>query len=181
MSNFPLRYERERRFLVRDPHIVEECQWVMITQAYVFAEDGYAVRLRRIQEPQLGKSEEFLDLDATVAVKGPRIGDEREEYETPVDALLAAEIIKRSPYVIRKRRYQVIDHEAWDVDVFLDENEGLIIAEIEGREVRHILPPSWAGKEVTTEQRYNNEELALRPVSKWDKRATEKTDSLWDF
>jgi CYTH domain-containing protein len=171
------KYERERRFLVADPSIVQGWESVLITQAYVFARDGYAVRIRRIQKEV--RDGALIELDATVAVKGPRIGDEREEYETKVDNRLSAEIIARSSNVIRKRRYQVIDGPAWDIDEFLDDNAGLMIAELEGSDVRSAVMPVWASKEITYDARYNNDELALHPFSKWQKDGGVH-DDVWD-
>lgn len=103
-------------------------------------------------------------VDATHAVKGPRIGDERFEAEARIiDFDVARAIIARAPHIVVKRRYQVVDYEAWDVDVFLGDNEGLVIAELEGTDVRGVRRPEWCGAEITTKDEYNNENLALRP------------------
>ncbi|WP_431230453.1 hypothetical protein [Paenarthrobacter nicotinovorans] len=160
------KYERERRFLVSEPSIVEGWPWVLITQAYVFAEDGYAVRVRLIQEPNPMHGDdphepEYLDLAAALAAKGPRVGDEREEYETHMDSELARQILKRSRHIVKKRRYQVVDHGTWDVDVFLERHNGLIIAEIEGPEGRSIEIPDWCVREITSDDTWNNEVLAV--------------------
>lgn len=162
-------YERERRFLVADPHIVNGWPSVMITQAYLWVQDGYASRVRLIEKIEGGES---LAIDATHAIKGPRIGDERFEAEAHLpDFDVAREIITRATNVVVKRRYQVIDHEAWDVDVFLGLNEGLIIAELEGTGIRNIRRPEWCSIEITTRDEYNNENLASHPWGRWPKSA----------
>lgn len=159
-------YERERRFIVDTPAIVAGWSWVLISQAYLWSKNGYAARVRLIQH--LDDSGDLVDLDATFAIKGPRIGDERFEAENRLpDFDVARSIIDLADHVVRKRRYQVIDKEAWDVDVFLDDNEGLVIAELEGLEVRGVRRPEWCSREITTRDEYNNENLATRPWRSW--------------
>jgi len=159
-------FERERRFLVSDASIVNGWPWVLITQAYLWTAQGYAARVRLIQAEAAEGG--LRDVDATYAIKGPRIGDERFEAESKLpDFDVAREIIRLCKTVIRKRRYQVIDREGWDVDVFLDENDGLIIAELEGAESRGVRRPEWCAVEVTTIDRFNNEELAFAPFGRW--------------
>lgn len=155
-------YERERRFLVSDPAIVTRWPWVLITQAYLWSKDGFSVRVRLIEEQRSDGA--LYPVDATYAVKGPRIGDERFEAESHLpDFDVARAIISRAPHVVVKRRYQVVDKEMWDVDVFLGLNEGLIIAELEGAEVRGVRKPDWCSDEITTRDEYNNENLAVKP------------------
>lgn len=159
-------YERERRFIVSDSSVVHGWPSVLITQAYLWAVDGYAARVRLIQRND--DDGELTPIDATYAIKGPRIGDERFEAEARLpDFDIAEHIIRRCSSVVAKRRYQVIDQEAWDVDVFLDRNEGLVIAELEGTQVRGVRRPDWCSREITTMDRYNNEELAFRPYASW--------------
>lgn len=161
-------YERERRFIVSDRSIVNGWPSVLITQAYLWASGGYAARVRLIE--QTDEAGELQSIDATYAIKGPRIGDERFEAESRLpDFDIARSIIRLCSTVVAKRRYQVIDNEAWDVDVFLDRNEGLVIAELEGSDVRGVRRPEWSSREITTVDRYNNEELAFRPYSSWER------------
>lgn len=164
------RYERERRFVVEDASIVNGWPNVLITQAYLWSRDGYASRVRLVQRVMSGG--DLADLDATFAIKGPRIGDERFEAEAQLhDADVAREIIARAEHIVRKRRYQVVDVEAWDVDVFLDDNDGLIIAELEGSDVRSVRRPEWCAREVTHFDEYNNENLATSPWRRWSEGA----------
>lgn len=176
-ANESTNYERERRFLVSDPTIVSGWPHVLITQAYLWAEAGYAVRVRLIQDYDSGGN--LRDIDASHAIKGPRIGDERFEVESRLpDFDVARAIIKLAPMTVVKQRFQVIDQEAWDVDVFLGENEGLIIAEIEGTESRSVRRPEWTSEEITYQSRFNNEELARTPFSKWRTRFLDD-DDVW--
>ncbi len=56
----------------------------------------------------------------------------------------------------------------WEVDEFLKENEGLILAEIElASEEQPFDLPSWAGQEVSHDPRYHNANLAKHPYLRW--------------
>lgn len=165
-ANRDTSYERERRFLVSDETIIFGWPWVLITQAYLWTKDGYASRVRLIEKED--DEGDLVPVDATHAIKGPRIGDERFEAEAPLgDFDVARSIIDRASFIVRKRRYQVVDTEAWDVDLFLDDNEGLVIAELEGTNVREVRRPDWCSFEITTKDAYNNENLAVNPWRRW--------------
>ena len=71
--------------------------------------------------------------------------------------------------MIRKTRY-VVEYEGhvWEVDEFHDKNSGLIVAEIElNSEDEKFIIPSWIEKEVTSDYRYLNSNLAINPFSQW--------------
>ncbi|MGO4452546.1 hypothetical protein [Arthrobacter sp. RAF14] len=164
-ANKETHFERERRFLVSNPSIVIGWPSVIITQAYLWIQDGYLSRVRLIQTEE--PDGRLVDIDATYAIKGPRVGDERYEFESTLsDADVAREIIRRAPHVVTKRRHSVFENEAWDIDVFTGENEGLVIAEIEGDESRHVKIPQWCHKEITSLDEFNNESLAVYPWRK---------------
>jgi adenylate cyclase len=56
----------------------------------------------------------------------------------------------------------------WEVDEFLGENAGLIVAEIElADENQAFIKPSWIGEEVTSDPRYFNSSLLKYPFSRW--------------
>ncbi len=90
------------------------------------------------------------------------------EYEVP---LLEAEAMMalRQGAVIEKLRYIVPwDDLQWEIDVFLGENAGLLIAEIELREEsQHFRLPDWIGEEITGRPDYYNSALVLRPYTTW--------------
>jgi adenylate cyclase len=57
----------------------------------------------------------------------------------------------------------------YEVDVFLGENEGLIIAEIElASEDEAFEKPDWLGLEVTGDERYYNAFLSKMPFKRWN-------------
>ena len=173
--------ERERRFLVHDASIVEGQSWKLITQAYVPAHSGNAVRIRIVQhleeDPDRGGEEVWVGETAYLAVKGPRVDGERWEEEFELKDLDEAKrFVADAPYVIQKRRYSFVDDQGsvdqratWEVDIFLGRNSPLVIAELEGKGdwIWDIPRPGWALREVTHDERYNNEQLAEHPISQW--------------
>lgn len=159
-----VRIERERRFIVSDPRITIGAPSEYIVQAYVFSLDGFAIRVRYVED----ETHPGLEPKASLAGKGPRVGSDREEYETPVSTLWARQIIARSANVVRKRRFQVLTDQTWEIDQFLDRNEGLWIAELEGGdEIARVRKPEWAAKEIRNEPSLDNESLASHPVAEW--------------
>ena len=166
-DEFPEEFEDERRFFLKDKTIVQGAEWEMITQAYVFGMEGYAIRVRRTQDP-IPQSAELTEGRAWLTGKGPRFGPRREEYEKEVSVLWADQVIARCADVIRKRRYRVITNQTWDIDEFLDQNEGLWIAELEGKkEIYTVSMPEWCRSEIVDDARFNNEVLAARPILTW--------------
>jgi len=170
MSDFQPTFESERRFLVRDPAAVVGAAWELITQAYLFSADGFAVRVRRVQEP-IAQSSELTEGAAWLTGKGPRINERREEYETQVSPLWARQVIARCANVVVKRRYQLLTDQTWEVDEFLEHNLGLWIAEIEGGpEILRVRQPKWVASEIVNDTRFDNERLAIMPIDEWDDR-----------
>jgi adenylate cyclase len=56
----------------------------------------------------------------------------------------------------------------WEVDEFLGDNAGLLVAEIElGSVDEGFEMPAWAGREVTEHARYYNLALAAHPYTRW--------------
>ncbi len=107
---------------------------------------------------------------AFLNLKSRESGRSRQEFEYPVpveDArrLLALCVGGR----IEKHRHYV--HHAghlWEVDEFLGDNAGLVVAEIElDAPDEAFANPDWLGSEVTELQRYYNLALAARPYSQW--------------
>ncbi|MNN61740.1 hypothetical protein D3C81_1769910 [compost metagenome] len=71
--------------------------------------------------------------------------------------------------LIDKRRHMVsFGGLLWEVDEFLGDNAGLVVAEVELESAdQRFDKPDWAGAEVTDELRYYNLALASHPYSAW--------------
>jgi adenylate cyclase len=151
--------EREKKFLVRGRGWGEAGAGLLYRQGYFRRDASCVVRVR------LAGERGFL------AVKGPVDGIARAEYEyeiPPQDALALLLEMADKP-VIEKFRYRV-PHAGliWEVDEFLGENLGLVMAEVElEREEQPLAKPAWVGLEVTGLERYYNSSLVDYPFSRW--------------
>ena len=72
--------------------------------------------------------------------------------------------------IIAKTRYLIeVGGKTWELDVFEEENKGLVIAEIElNSEEETFELPVWAKREVSHLKEYRNNFLAVQPYSTWD-------------
>lgn len=105
-----------------------------------------------------------------LTIKGKTIGISRAEYEFEIPKAEAEELLTRfCETVVSKQRYIVpYEGKLWEVDVFLADNEGLIVAELELTEENESfsLPP-FITQEVTGDRKYYNSQLALNPYKNW--------------
>ncbi len=160
--------EHERRFLVGDLTILDGVPFQDIQQAYLWSHAGYSVRVRLLRSPDTHE-----DHQAYLTLKSPASdssGYTRYEVERPIDTFHAAKIIAEAEHVVTKHRYGVVAQgEPYDVDVFTGANEGLVIAEFEGslKAVANLQKPWFASREITSETKYRNDQLAVNPYSAW--------------
>jgi adenylate cyclase len=153
--------EIERKFLVFRDRLpaLDGYPSKVLEQAYLAA--APAIRVRRKN-----------DGTASITVKGWGTLKRPEfAYGIPLEDF--DEIAKMSPWSrILKRRYRIPNGTApdWELDVFTDRNEWLIVAEIEfdGVEVPLNRPP-WLAAEMTEDPRFQNVCLAQRPFTTWKK------------
>ncbi|HKE49465.1 MAG TPA: CYTH domain-containing protein [Rhodanobacteraceae bacterium] len=111
-----------------------------------------------------------VDGVAHLNIKSATLGVERDEYEyeiPPADAerMLATLCGER----VEKVRHHVrIEGHLFEVDEFLGENAGLVVAEIELDHADEPFPhPDWLGAEVSALARYYNVNLATHPYARW--------------
>jgi len=172
-------FEFERKFLVRDLPAVtaSDPSPALIVQAYLFAADGYAVRVRVQGPAPADLSDPSLDLiDAigsdsigTMTAKGPATGGTRYEAERELDPLVAGEIIRRAEHVVTKVRYSAwLGEDGWIFDRFMGGNAPLLLAEVErGGPVVDLSIPTFCVTEVSEDDRFRNEYLAHQPYGMW--------------
>lgn len=152
--------EIERKFLVNKEkwQRLPKPFGVLIRQGYLSANPECTVRIR------IAGQEGFL------AIKGKTQGTSRSEFEYQIPYEDAEQLFENfSIASVSKVRYKLM-HEGklWEVDEFLDENEGLVIAEIELRtEEEYFGKPDWLKEEVTTEEKYFNANLSTNPYKQW--------------
>ncbi|RDB47955.1 hypothetical protein [Tsukamurella tyrosinosolvens] len=172
-------FEFERKFFVRE---VPEAAALdptptLIVQAYLFAADGYAVRVR-VQGPapseltdDPGALVDALDgvTTSTMTAKGPAVSGTRYEAERELDALVAGQIVRRAEHVVAKVRYSMwLGEDGWIIDDFLGANAPLVMAEVErGGPVVDLAIPDFCATEVSEDERFRNEYLAHVPFGGW--------------
>ena len=151
--------EIERKFLVIDDAYKSGITPLYIRQGYISKGKDSVVRVR-IQGKQ-----------GFLALKGSGSGISRIEFEYEIPVEDAYEMLEKlcSGSTIEKFRYVVgFDGHTWEVDVFMKENSGLVIAEIElSAEEEPFSKPSWIGKEVTGDSKYYNSNLIAKPFQDW--------------
>jgi CYTH domain-containing protein len=146
--------EIERKFLVDRPPDLTSRSSTRIEQGYLsLIEHGAEVRLRR------------RDGELTLTVKGGG-GRERTEVELPLTGEQFEELwpFTEGRRLVKVRHLVPVGGLTAEVDVYEGELEGLRIAEVEFEsevEADRFNPPEWLGDEVTGDQRYLNERLAV--------------------
>ncbi len=89
-----------------------------------------------------------------------------------IDVLEAKGLLKLAiGNLIEKMRFHIpFENHLFEVDVFLGENAGLVLAEIElNSENEHFTKPDWLGEEVSGDVKYYNSNLVQNPFSQWEK------------
>lgn len=172
-------FEFERKFVLRElPALAaSDPSPVLIVQAYLFAADGYAVRIR-VQGPAPADPDrtpaDLVDVlgdesIGTMTAKGPAAGGTRYEAERELDPMVAGQIVRRADHVVAKIRYSVwLGEDGWVIDRFLRANAPLVLAEVErGGPVVDLVIPEFCVTEVSEDDRFRNEYLANNPFGTW--------------
>ena len=152
--------EIERKFLLTNADWKNEAgKPVRFRQGYLVGSKNSSVRVR-------------LEGDkANINIKSATLGIQRQEFEymIPVqdaekllDELCDKPLIEKNRYFIKKNNH------TWEIDEFLGDNRGLIVAEIElNHEDEMFDKPGWLGDEVSSDTRYYNVCLVKHPYKDW--------------
>lgn len=149
--------EIERKFLVTGDGW-RQGEGIALAQGYLNRDKARTVRVRIAQDK------------AFLTIKGPTRGASRAEFEYEIPRDDAEQLLGLSEGPVVEKRRHVIAHGGltWEVDEFLGENRGLVVAEIELQfETQAFDKPEWVGEEVTEDPRYFNSNLAAHPYSRW--------------
>jgi CYTH domain-containing protein len=151
--------EVERKYLVAGDAWRALGNGTRYRQGYLSSEKERTVRIRSTGEK------------GYVTIKGISVGATRAEYEYEIplaDADAMIDTLVERP-IIEKYRYEIpFGNVVVQVDEFLGENAGLVVAEIElASEDQEFEKPDWLGKEVTGDPRYYNANLIRHPYSNW--------------
>ncbi len=151
--------EIERKFLVRGDAWKTLGAGTRMRQGYLSTDPERVVRVR-------------VEGDAaTMTIKGRSVGATRGEWEYPIPLSDAEEMLTQLCLrpLVEKIRYRIMQHDMlWEVDEFLGDNAGLVVAEIElTEEEQAFVKPEWVADEVTNDARYYNANLLRHPYSAW--------------
>ncbi|NLR58631.1 CYTH domain-containing protein [Chitinophaga polysaccharea] len=152
--------EIERKFLVN------AAQWQQAEkpvgeryrQGYLLLDPHKTIRVR------LTPTKGFL------TIKGKSTGATRAEFEYEIPMEEASALLDQFAIAeLSKIRYTLTyQDKVWEIDEFLGDNAGLIVAEIElESEDESFERPAWVTEEVTTDARYYNANLTTRPYNRW--------------
>ena len=149
--------EIERKFLVTGDGW-RQGRGTRLSQGYLNRDKARTVRVR-VAGPQ-----------AFLTVKGATQGASRAEFEYEIPVADAEQLLKLSDGPVVEKVRHVLNHAGttWEVDEFLGESLGLVVAEVElTHEAQAFERPPWLGQEVTEDPRYFNSSLAVHPYSRW--------------
>lgn len=153
--------EIERKYLIN--HIqwnaLEKGKGILIRQGYISTDPHKTIRVRLVDEL------------AYLTIKGINEGMTRTEFEYEIPRLDAEKLLANfSSSELSKLRYEIMHQgKKWEVDEFLGENEGLIVAEIElDSEDEKFDLPEWIREEVTSQEKYYNSNLTQHPFKNWN-------------
>jgi CYTH domain-containing protein len=154
--------EIERKFLLASDAWRGLAPGVLYRQGYLQTEKRCAVRVRVVGDR------------AFLTIKGRVSPESAHEYEYPIPLTDAREMLEHLAQrpLVEKLRHRVPwqDGLVWEIDEFLGENAGLILAEVELRAPdQEVALPDWIGPEVTGDPRYYNANLVRNPYRLWDK------------
>jgi len=177
--------EIERKFFLSDDSWRQSVyRTSLIAQAYLNndqlideqrGEQRFSTRVRLQSLENAAASLDLLTTDdtkqaeANFNIKTADVGMQRNEYTYPIALKDAQELFQKSPWRVYKKRHYIKESGLiWEIDEFLDQNQGLIIAEVEIESKDQVVElPAWIGLELTNDQRYYNHALASKPYCKW--------------
>ena len=152
--------EIERKFLIKPSEWakLDKPGGKHLRQGYLVSDPNKTIRVRT------------TDDNAWITIKGISVGASRLEYEYQIPLGEGLELLDNfAEAELEKLRYEIHHQEKlWEVDVFLGDNNGLIVAEIElDSEDEKFELPEWVAEEVTQEKKYYNSNLTKHPFKLW--------------
>jgi adenylate cyclase len=135
---------------VNDLTVINDCSFDEIRQSYLFNEDEKSLRIR------------IKNDIAFLTIKGQQQGISRDEFEYEIPKSEAEDLIRvfQLKELSKKRYYKIQGELTWEIDVFQEKLNGLVVAEIElPAETTVFEVPNWIGEEVTYDKSYLNAEL----------------------
>ena len=158
--------EIERKFLVTSE------AWRAAAHAVIPMAQGYVNDTAAIESgAQKASVRVRIQGDAAfLNLKSREIGHTRQEFDYPIPVEDARALLALCVGGLIDKRRHLVRHGGllWEVDEFLGDNAGLVVAEVELEHADQPIDlPEWAGEEVTDDVRYYNLALAAHPYTTW--------------
>ncbi|MGZ8924347.1 MAG: CYTH domain-containing protein [Nitrososphaeraceae archaeon] len=163
--------ETERRFLVKENWKSEIGAYFtsFIEQSYLINTPDLIIRARSETRSQLNVHN--VEYYGYITIKGPKVNGSGMEIENAITWEDARKLIdsQDTPVIVKTRYSVLIEGLIWEIDEFHETNNGLVIAEVELRDInQNITLPSWINREITHDHRYANSNLVTNPYSNWN-------------
>ena len=152
--------EIERKFLVdhsKWPQVLKPAG-THFRQGYLLNDDNRTIRVR------------VAGNQGYITLKGASSGISRKEFEYKIPVAEAIEVLDIFALSqVEKIRYCIeFGGNVWEIDEFLGDNSGLVMAEIElNDEAQQFNKPDWIATEVSDDERYYNSYLSTHPYKNW--------------
>lgn len=158
--------EIERKFLVSSE------AWRTAAHAVIPMAQGYVNDAASIESgAQKASVRVRIQGDAAyLNLKSREIGHTRQEFDYPIPVEDARALLALCVGGLVDKRRHLVHHGGllWEVDEFLGDNAGLVVAEVELEHAEQAIDlPEWVGEEVTDDVRYYNLALAAHPYTRW--------------
>jgi adenylate cyclase len=124
---------------------------------FISSKNNQIVRIRTMNE------------SAFLTIKGKQIVITKPEYEYEIPYDDAIELFSACNNFVSKERFKYFYMTfVFEIDVFKDLNEGLILTEVELSNENVKIPTfSWLKNDVSLDFKYSNNNLGLNPFTKW--------------
>ncbi len=158
--------EIERKFLVNSTDFKKDSfKKSYIKQGFLNSNKNRVVRIR------------IIDTKGYLTIKGKSFdkGTSRFEWEKEISKKDAENlfVLCESTPIEKNRCYVKNGEYTFEIDEFLGDNVGLVVAEIELKAKNDTFnKPLWLGKEVTGKKKYYNARLSNKPFSRWKKKTS---------
>lgn len=167
--------EIERKFLLAGD------DWRAAARDVIVMAQGYLNDLHAVDSGAMNASVRVRieGQQARLNIKSRELGASRQEFDYLIPMADARALLALCVGGVIDKRRHLVEHTGhlWEIDEFLGDNAGLIVAEIElDREDEPFERPAWLGVEATHAVRYYNLALASRPYSQWDEAQRLATD-----
>jgi adenylate cyclase len=153
---------------------------IEVEHKFLLANDGWRAQVGRSEtfiqgylssDPSCSIRVRICGERAWLNIKSATPGTQRHEFEYAIPLTDAEEMIRtvcRRPLIEKIRHFIAIDRHTWEIDEFLGDNAGLIVAEIElATSGEAFSKPAWLGAEVSDDLRYYNNSLVSHPYNSW--------------